>query len=140
MSSNLTNTSIIFQLDRLSRNLNLTIGFIILIGGSFGNLLNIFVFISSGNYKHNASSLYAMVRSFFDLVVLYCGLFTRILSFGFQIDATVTNQVWCKLRVAFIDVAALMSFTCLCMQSIDAFFASSRSVVYRQLSSVRIAR
>lgn len=140
MSSNLTDILIILQLQHVARDLSLTISFIILIGGTIGNLLNIFVFIVSGSYKDNASSLYVMVRSFFDLFVLCFGLGTRILSYGFQIDPTKINQFWCKFRVAIIYIISLVSLTCLCLQSIDAFFCSSRFVVYRRMSNVRMAR
>lgn len=37
-------------------------------------------------------------------------------------------------------MVSLSLFTCICLQSIDAFFGTSRSVVLRQKSSIKIAR
>ncbi|CAF3987276.1 unnamed protein product [Adineta steineri] len=140
MSSNLTDTVAILQLQLISQRLNLTVGFILLISGIVGNLLNIFVFLNSGNYKNNACSLYVIVRSFFDLIVVGFGLGTRILSYNFQIDLTNISRIWCKLRVALIYATCLVSLTCICLQSIDAYLSSSRHVAYRRMSNVRIAR
>ena len=95
MSSN-NNTSIILaivQLQSAFRYSSLTLGFILLIGGVLGNIVNIIVFIKFGNYKNNACSLYMFVRAFIDLCILLAGLATRILTTGFQIDFTLMNRI-----------------------------------------------
>ncbi|CAF1247784.1 unnamed protein product [Adineta steineri] len=110
MSSN-NNTSItsaILQLQSAFRYPSLILGFILLIGGVLGNILNIIVFIKVGNYKKNACSLYMFIRTFLDLNVLLAGLTTRILSAGFQIDFTLMNRIWCKTRLGFIDINSEM--------------------------------
>ncbi|CAF0910159.1 unnamed protein product [Adineta steineri] len=142
MSSN-NNTSItlaILQLQSAFRYPSLILGFILLIGGVLGNILNIIVFIKVGNYKKNACSLYMFIRTFLDLNVLLAGLTTRILSAGFQIDFTLMNRIWCKTRLGFIDINSESTFTLICLQAIDAFICSSPSVVVRQKSNIRIAR
>ncbi|CAF1356052.1 unnamed protein product [Adineta steineri] len=142
MSSN-NNTSItsaILQLQSAFRYPSLILGFVPLIGGVLGNILNILVFTKVGNYKNNACSLYMFVRTFFDLYVLLVGLTTRILSAGFQIDFTLTNRIWCKTRLGFIDITNESTYTLICLQANDAFICSSPSVAVRQKSSIRIAR
>ncbi|CAF3953917.1 unnamed protein product [Adineta steineri] len=142
MSSN-NNTSLklaILQLQTGFLYLNLIGGFILLIGGVLGNLLNIIVFIKVGNYKNNACSLYMFARSFLDLNLLLAGLIGRILSAGFQINLTSMNRIWCKTRTAFVDINALSTYTLVCLQAVDSFICSSPSVVVRQKSNIRIAR
>ncbi|CAF1397812.1 unnamed protein product [Adineta steineri] len=142
MSSN-NNTSIslaIIQLQTAFRYSSLTLGFILLIGGVFGNILNIIAFIKVGNYKNNACSLYMFVRAFIDLYILLAGLGTRILTTGFQMDFTLMNRIWCKTRVGFLDINSQSTYTLICLQAIDAFMCSSPSVVRRQKSTIQIAR
>lgn len=142
MSSN-NNTSFtlaILQFQSAFRYSSLILGFILLIGGVLGNILNIIVFIKFGNYKNNACSLYMFVRAFIDLYILLAGLATRILTTGFQIDFTLMNRIWCKTRIGFLDINSQRTYTLICLQAIDAFMCSSPSVVVRQKSNIRIAR
>ncbi|CAF3974074.1 unnamed protein product [Adineta steineri] len=141
MSSN-NNTSIslaILQLQSAFRYPTLVLGFILLIGGVLGNILNIIVFIKTGNYKNNTCSLYMFVRTFLDLYVLLTGLTTRILTTGFQTDFTLMNRIWCKTRLGFTDINGESTYTLICLQAIDAFMCSSPSVAVRQKSNIRIA-
>jgi hypothetical protein len=142
MSSNSSTTvqSINVQPQIVSRYLTLTLGFIIFISGIVGNCLNILVFLIIGQYKHNACALYMLAGSLFDLLFLLIGLGTRILSQGFNKDATLTNPVWCKMRSGLVEIFSLCSLTCICLQSIDIFFITSRSVVMRQRSNIKLAR
>ncbi|CAF1538308.1 unnamed protein product [Adineta steineri] len=142
MSSN-NNTSItlaILQLQSAFRYPSLILGFILLIGGVLGNILNIIIFIKVGNYKNNACSLYMFIRAFIDLYILLAGLATRMLATGFQIDFTLMNRIWCKTRLGFADINATSTYTMICLQATDAFICSSPSVVVRQKSNIRIAR
>ncbi|CAF1143888.1 unnamed protein product [Adineta steineri] len=142
MSSN-NNTSITLAILRLQSDFyysTLVLGFILSIGGVLGNILNIIVFIKTGNYKNNACSLYMFVRTFLDLYVLLGGLATRILSTGFQMDFTLVNRIWCKTRAGFTEINIQSTYTLICLQAIDAFICSSPSVSLRQKSNIRIAR
>lgn len=137
------NTNVILEIEQLqniSRYICLILGFILLFSGVLGNILNIFVFITVGNYKQNASTFYMLIRSFLDLNVLIVGLITRILSTGFQIDPTLTNRAWCKARSGFLDINTQSTYTLLCLQSVDIFICSSPSVVLRQKSKIQLAR
>ncbi len=138
--SSMNNTTTILSLTLLSQQLNIVLGFVILISGLFGNLLNIVFFLNFGSFKNNACSFYILTRSFFNLVALLIGVGTRILSQGFHIDFTSSNRLWCKFRIPLLDIATLCSFSCLCFQSMDIFFGSSRSVFWRRKSNVKVAR
>ncbi|CAF1356015.1 unnamed protein product [Adineta steineri] len=142
MSSN-NNTSItlaILQLQTASRYTTLILGFILLLGGVLGNILNIIVFFKFGNYKNNACSLYMFVRTFLDLSILLAGLATRILTTGFQVDFTLMNRIWCKTRLGFTNINCENTYTLICLQAIDAFMCSSPTAGIRQKSNIRIAR
>ncbi|CAF1355916.1 unnamed protein product [Adineta steineri] len=142
MSSN-NNTNItlaIIQLQSAFRYPSLILGFILLIGGVLGNILNIIVFSKVGHYKNNACSLYMFVRTFLDLYVLLVGLTTRILTTGFQTDFTLMNRIWCKTRGGFTDINSEDTYTLICLQAVDAFICSSPSVGVRQKSNIRKAR
>lgn len=138
--SSINNTTTILSLTLLSQQLNIVLGFVILISGLVGNILNIIVFLSLGSFKTNACSFYILTRSLFDIVALFIGVGTRILSQGFHIDFTLSNQLWCKFRIPLLDIATLCSFSCLCFQSMDTFFGSSRSVFWRRQSNIKVAR
>ncbi|CAF2122009.1 unnamed protein product [Rotaria magnacalcarata] len=138
--SSINNTTTILSLTLLSQQLNIILGFVILISGLVGNLLNIVVFLSLGSFKTNACSFYILTKSFFDIVALLVGVGTRILSQGFHIDFTLSNRLWCKFRIPLLDVATLCSFSCLCFQSMDTFFVSSRSIFWRRKSNLKVAR
>ncbi len=142
MASNNTTSvqSISVQIQILSEYLSLTVGFILLIGGIVGNCLNILVFLTVDQYRQNACSLYMLVGSSVDLLFLLLGLTTRILSQGFNKDFTLINPIWCKMRSSLLDILSLSSFTCVCLQSIDIYFVTSRSVIMRQRSNIKVAR
>jgi hypothetical protein len=124
----------------LSQYLSLTVGFVILIVGIIGDCLYILIFLTFGNYQRSACSQYMLAGSLFDLLFLLIGLITRILGQGFNLDFTLTSRVWCKLRPSLLEIISLCSFTCLCLQSIDVFFYTSRSATMRQRSNVKISR
>ncbi|CAF1067133.1 unnamed protein product [Adineta steineri] len=141
MSSN-NNTSMplaILQLQSAFRYSSLVLGFILLIGGVLGNILNIIVFMKLRNYKNNACSLYMFVRTFLDINILLIGLTTRILTTGFQVDFTLVNRIWCKTRIGFTDINSECTYTLICLQAIDAFICCSPSVGVRQKSNIRTA-
>ncbi len=139
-SDNGNNKLFIAQLQLISEYLSIALGFIIFIVGIIGNLLNILIFLGLGNYRRNACSFYMLAGSIIDTIFVVVGLITRTLSQGFQIDFTIRSQVWCKLRSYILTTSSLSSFTCICLQSIDAFFSSSRSQIWRRKSNVQTAR
>lgn len=140
MSSDSSLASAITQLQLISQNVNTAFGFLILALGVVGNLLNILTFSMLKNYRHNASSLYMLAKSYFDLIALFAGLFTLILARCLRIDSMATNYIWCKTRIPILYISAFNSYTCLCLQSIDTFLATSDSARWRQKSNIRTAR
>lgn len=141
-----SNTSIplfssdVVQLEMLKRSIVIIFGLIILISGLWGNILNIIIFGNLSYYKENPCSLYIFARSIVDLFVLLIGLGTRVLGEGFQIDFTIKNDIWCRMRVPLIYINTLCSYTFLCFQSIDIYLITSKSISLRQKSHIKTAR
>lgn len=112
------------------------IGFPILVFGTLGNLLNIRLLWKN---RRNPCACHFLASSFINCIVLWNGLFMRILSNGFQIDWSSTNSVWCKIHPALDQASFLMSLTCTCAASTDRFLASCRGEKLRKLSRLSIA-
>lgn len=139
-SNNSTTIPEILQFQLASQQIAIVLGLVLFIGGITGNLLNIVTFYMLGNWKHNASSLYILVKSLSDFINLYSGLLMAILQNGFQVDLSAKDFVWCKLRISTTIITFLISLNCVCFQSIDAFFCSSQSAALRRKSDIRMAR
>lgn len=140
INSNITALIIVAQPEILSQYLSLTLGFILPISGTIGNIFNIYVFLTANQYKQNPCSQYMLAGSLFDLLFLLVGLVTRIFGQSFSMDFTLTNLIWCKIRSSLLDIISFCSFTCVCLQSMDIFFITSRSAVVRKRSNIKIAR
>ncbi|UJR18287.1 hypothetical protein I4U23_005190 [Adineta vaga] len=112
-------------------------GLPIFICGSIGNLLNLLLLWST---RRNSCGFLFLVSSIVNSIVLFYGLFTRILSVGFGVDWSQTNLIWCKTRVGLIQSSTLISLSCICLASIDRFLLTCRQEKYRKLSRLSTAR
>ncbi|CAF2879170.1 unnamed protein product [Rotaria sp. Silwood2] len=121
----------------LIRSITVYGGLPIFICGTLGNLLNIRFLWRT---RRNPCAFIFLVSSFFNCIVLFYGLFTRILSVGFDLDWSSTNRIWCKTRIAFTEASFLISITCICLASIDRFLISCRQEKYRKLSKLPLTR
>ncbi|CAF0938320.1 unnamed protein product [Rotaria sordida] len=121
----------------LIRSITVYGGSPIFIFGTLGNLLNIRFLWRT---RRNPCAFIFLVSSFFNCIVLFYGLFTRILSTGFDLDWSNTNRIWCKTRIAFTEASFLISITCICLASIDRFLTSCRQEKYRKLSRLSLTR
>ncbi|CAF0995867.1 unnamed protein product [Adineta steineri] len=143
MASNSTvssSASFIIELQNISRYLSLSSGYFLFVTGLVGNFLNMLTFFSLGHYKQNPCSLYMLTKAMLESSALLVGLGTRILSAGYQIDWSLTNRAWCKIRRCWIPTNNVISFSLLAMQSIDVFLCSSPSATLRQKSNIKYAR
>ena len=109
----------------------------IFVGGLVGNVLNLCLFWST---RRNPCGFYFMCSSLINSTVLLCGLLTRILSIGFNLDGSRTNLVWCKTRIALTQCLFTMSLTCVSLASVDRFLISCRQDRWRKWSRLNSAR
>lgn len=113
------------------------IGITIYVFGSFGSLLNICILYSN---RTNPCTFLLIYSSIVDYIVLNIGLLPRILAVGFDIDPTLYNLLWCKIRTYGLRISTLISLYTICLMSIDRFLITCRTVRWRQLSNLSFIR
>ena len=121
----------------LVRQITLYGGFPIFISGTVGNLLNVILLWRT---RRNPCGLIFIYSSIINCIVLFYGLFTRILAVGFDLDWSNTNLIWCKIRVTVTQTSFLISLTCFSLSSIDRFLSSCRQEKHRRLSRLSLAQ
>ncbi|CAF4522086.1 unnamed protein product [Rotaria sp. Silwood2] len=126
-----------FSITVLISSITIYFGLPIFICGMIGNLINIRLFWRA---RHNPCAFIFLFLSLINCIVLFYGLFIRILIIGFQLDWSTTNRFWCKTRAALTPASFLISLTCICLASIDRFLVSCRQEKYRKLSRLSLAK
>ncbi|CAF0744642.1 unnamed protein product [Adineta steineri] len=122
------------------KNVSIYGGIPIFIGGCIGGILNIIVLISLKTFRENSCAFYLTMISFVNIGHLLTGLLHRILVSGFDIDLTLISSSFCKLFQYSLQVCALLSITCLCLATIDQYFATCSHYRWREWSNIKISR
>jgi hypothetical protein len=131
----------VVYLQSASLYLSLIMGCLILLLGTIGNILNVLIFINrTGTFRTSPCSLYFIAIAIINTLHMLHGLPHRILSGGFDIDATVTSLIFCKLRQFLVLSLPFMRNTLSCIATISQFFATSRQIHYRQKNTHKVAR
>lgn len=137
------------ELDIISHKLMIIIGILMYIFGFIGNLLNICVFIKwcrprrtinehNINNRTGNSSLYLLITSIANLILIIYPLLIRILVDGYQYLVNDDNEIiLCKFRYYILQTSLLISLICTCLATFDRYLITSRSVYLRQLSTSR---
>jgi hypothetical protein len=89
-----------------------------------GGLLNTIVFLSLQTFRQSPCALYLTVASIVNIGQLLTGLFSRVMISGFEIDWTLILLFYCKFRLSFYQICALVSLTYMCLASIDQYLAT----------------
>ena len=121
----------------ISNQLNLYCGITLLIVGSVGAFLNMYIF-RQRSLRASPCSIYLFSQSFFDLTHLINTLFTRIL-FTLSIETYSRNDVHCRIRSFIAEVASLCAVSCLCLGAFDRCMSTSRKESLRRWSSHPLA-
>ena len=111
-----------------------------LISGIPGGICILIVFLSLKTFRDNTCAFYLMVMCVANIGQLIIGSLSRFVISGFAIDWTVTSVFYCKFRVYLIQACSLISLTCLCLATIDQYFATSSRVRWRQWSNIKLVR
>ena len=116
------------------------LGIIMYIFGTIGNILNICVFFRWCHMKKRSngqsnSSLYLLVCSVSNLIIIIYPLLTRIIFDGFHYSVQ-TNSVFflCKFRYYILHTFDSISLTCICLATFDRYLITSRKVHLRHLN------
>ncbi|CAF0843151.1 unnamed protein product [Adineta ricciae] len=133
----------------ISRRLLIIVGIIMIVLGLIGNLLNIFVFTiwsrprqrinhTLFNNRTTNSSIYLLISSLVNLIIIGYPFTTRILFDGYQYHVTRNAVIpLCKLRYYSLHTFNTISLTCVCMATFDRYLISSRNVRLRHMSTTR---
>ncbi|UJR18414.1 hypothetical protein I4U23_005319 [Adineta vaga] len=117
---------------------NIYVGILLLTFGVFGNVSNIIVFYKT-DLQHPTTYI-LFCTSCASLSYLSIGLLSRIITTGFLIDWTTMNMNWCRGRLYFAHVLALLTVSFTCYASINQFFSTSQKEKLRRLSNSSFAR
>jgi hypothetical protein len=113
-------------------------GFVALVSGVIGNILNIIIFTSLKTFRKTSCAFYLTIASAVNIVQLLSGLMARIVIAGYHIDLNPASLFLCKLRLYIWTNCELFWLTCLCFAAIDQF--ASLTERWRHLSNIRVAR
>ncbi|CAF0961078.1 unnamed protein product [Adineta steineri] len=138
MSSNSINDEII-RLQNIGKVFDGYIMFVLIIFGTIGNLLNLFVFIRIKTLRQMSNSIFLIGSFLGSLISLWSSRFPRSILNITGVDPLVGSIVFCKFRWLFGRWGLNMPFTCVCLASIDRFLMTSRQVYYRRLFSLKRA-
>ncbi len=124
----------------VSKQIIIYLGITILNIGVIGGIFNVIVFLSLRTFRQNSCAFFLLIMSFVNIGQLIFSLFSRIMISGFLIDWTAMFLAYCKFRNYFLQVCALMSYTCMCLATIDQFLATSLHPRWRQFLNINKAR
>jgi hypothetical protein len=128
----------IINLINIASYLNRSIPIPLLIFGTIGNLLNICI-LTRQKLRNNSCSFYFLSSTIANLICLWFGLSTRLLS-GYNLDPTAWNAIACKFRYFITYMALSLSACFLVYASIDRWTSSSLNARIRLFSRINIAQ
>ena len=131
--------SIVLSLAYATQQVTIYLRSFIFITGLTSNTLNIIVFLSLKTFRESSCAFYLTMMSFVNNGQMFLGLLLRILSVGFGIDWSISILAYCKLRYYFFQVCSLLSYTCMCLATIDQFLATCSHPRWQKFSNIKLA-
>jgi hypothetical protein len=104
-----------------------------------GGCLNLIVFLSLKTFRESSCAFYLTIVSLTNIGQLITGLLSRLMITGFNIDWTRTSRFYCKTRPFLLDLTALISAWCLCLATLDQYFATCTRVRWQQWNNIKLA-
>ena len=132
-----TNTSTLLF---AAQDIAVYMGVPILLAGIIGEILNCIVFLSLRTFRENTCTFYLIIMSLVNIGQLLTSLLPRIVINGFNVDWTQSSSWYCRFRMYILQLCTLMSYTCMCLATIDQYLATSFNPFWQQLSNIKIAR
>lgn len=126
-------------LNAVSGQISIYLGIIILLAGVIGNVFNAIIFLSLKTFRENSCAFYLTAMAFLNIGQLVSSLFPRIMNLWFAIDWSLSSLIYCKIRAYIFQVCSLISFTCMCLATIDQFLTTAPKPYFHRLSSIKIA-
>ncbi|CAF4528161.1 unnamed protein product [Rotaria sp. Silwood2] len=132
-----TSTTSIFTF--VAQQVSIYFGIPMLIAGVIGGILNIIIFLSLQTFRQSSCAFYLSFMSIFNTGLLVAGLFSRILISGFAIDWGQSSLFYCKFRLFLLNTFTLMSLICICLATIDQYFATCTYPRWQQWCNFKLA-
>ncbi|CAF2893584.1 unnamed protein product [Rotaria sp. Silwood2] len=118
--------------------INRHVALFVLLFGTVGNLLNIWV-LSEHSLSDNPCSTYLWWSSLSSAIFIWSGALTRVLQ-GYNLNWPNTNQPVCKTRLFILTTCFSVAVWTLVGASSDRYLRSSALVKFRNFSTVQTAR
>lgn len=131
---------LISTIQYVTHQVTIYLGFPTFILGVIGGSLNVLVFLSLKTFRQNSCSFYLTVMAAVSVGYLVTGLLTFLVMYGFGIDWTKQSRSYCIFREGFVHISMLIALTCLCLATIDQYFATCSSQRLQQLCNIKLAR
>jgi hypothetical protein len=107
--------------------------------GVIGGFLNIIVFLSLRTFRQSSCAFYLTIMSVFDLGRFFSNVLAYIMRWGFDTNWGLSSLFFCKVRYAIFHSCTLISMTCLCLATIDQYFATCCRPHWQQWCNIKLA-
>jgi hypothetical protein len=107
--------------------------------GVIGAFLNVIIFLSLETFRQSSCAFYLTIMSAFDIGRFFSNVLAFIMRWGFGIDWGVSSLFFCKIRYSVFFSCSLISMTCLCLATIDQYFATSTRLRWQQWCNIKVA-
>ncbi|CAF1302344.1 unnamed protein product [Didymodactylos carnosus] len=135
-SSNSSTTTT--QLQYAQEQLNRYMPMVLLIFGSFGNILNVII-LTRKQLCTNPTSTYFLASTLAGCTALLFGSLLRVLD-GYYIYPTAASDLYCKVRVFLNFFSLSLASWFIVLACVDRYVSSSKNVKIRSFSSVKTAK
>ncbi len=132
--------STILSLTFASQQVTIYVGFFLFIAGIIGDPLTLIVFLSLRTFRQSSCAFYLTIMSFVNTLHLFTGLLTYIMIYGFAINWLNMSLFYCKFRSFNVQLLQLTSLSCMCLATIDQFFATCSDPRWRTWNNIKVAR
>ncbi len=113
---------------------------VLLIFGTFGNILNIYIF-TRPKLRSIPCSWYFLASTCSSLIALYMGCFTRVLSsFNYYPQTKLGTIIYCKMRTYLTYASLSLSIWFVIGACVDRWASSSDNIRIRSFSNVQRAK
>ena len=126
-------------LTTIPMQISIYLGCITLVAGVLGGIMNIIVFLSLRTFRQSSCAIFLTVMSFVNIGQLLTSLLSRILITGFELTSTESNVFFCKFRIYCLHASTLISYTCMCLATIDQYLATSGLPFWRTFFTIKRA-
>ncbi|CAF0826338.1 unnamed protein product [Rotaria sordida] len=126
-------------LNIISQYISIYFGLLIFIGGLIGNLLNVLIFLSLQTFRESSCAFYLAAMSLLNIGQLLTGVLPRIMNVWFALDWPDASLIYCKFRAYCFQLCSLASFTCMCIATIDQFWATCSNPRWQRYCNIKFA-